>query len=168
MPAAFPPAAHQHAQGDVAGLTEALAGKADTGHTHPEYLPKTDPALLLLRDTGWRKIPAAALENGWTAGSSTHPIGIRRTGDTVYLSVDGAVASAATGNTLWTLPTGFVPSVSLIPAPCYADSTKLMYARVASSLVQIDRTSDDTYPRRLFVVYQTKQAWPAVLPGVPG
>lgn len=33
-PSTFPPEAHTHAQGDITGLTAALAGKADTGHTH--------------------------------------------------------------------------------------------------------------------------------------
>ena len=35
-PSTFTPSAHTHAQGDITGLASALAGKADTGHTHDD------------------------------------------------------------------------------------------------------------------------------------
>lgn len=86
-PSTFTPKAHTHDQGDVSGLVDALAGKADA-----------------VGDTDWQPV---SLSNGW-AGAPT----VRRIGSQVYVSLGGLSSTGATSTAVGTIPAGYRPDIT--------------------------------------------------------
>ena len=107
-------------------------------------------------DTGWRLL---TLENGWTSNTTL----IRRIGYTVLMAEYLLDKTAATSDTIYTLPSGFQASLGV---PAGTVSAGDDYAPVtAGSIVSVLRSGMGSNVMSGQQSWGTHQAWPASLPG---
>jgi len=117
-------------------------------------------------DTGIRDLSGESLLNGWT----TTQFSLRRVGQTVTLAGKFTGASA-TGDTPYTLPTGFdngLPGTDALNfLATYSVSGDSRFAQV-NGLRSIRIYSYGAGDHYVTVTYQTEDAWPTSLPGISG
>jgi hypothetical protein len=117
-------------------------------------------------DTGWRNI-SALLSNGWALGASFGKLHIRRQGSLVTIDADLS-ASAATAQTVFTVPTGFEPHRNMVCIG-YSGSTGYngfeMRSTADSSSTAFFSIATTGGLWRVTPNYQVVAAWPSSLPG---
>ena len=118
---------------------------------------------MVYADSGVRDLSAVALSNGWTVNVSTFKIQRQGYLVSVQLYVDKTAASA---DTIYTLPTGFRPSIPVNSASPTGTSDDYCYSYVQSSgVIGVTRVSMTANIGYLYFSFPTTDAWPATLPG---
>lgn len=123
--------------------------------------------VMIYGDTGWRNVTADLLY-GWTAET----VAIRRVGSTVEVRIVGLNGQAATANTFFVPPAGFVPhgpgGLSILatstPGAVHADRVNI---GITGTNSQIWRTDTSIREAALSSTYLTDNDWPTSLPGTP-
>lgn len=116
-------------------------------------------------DTGWRDEASAAL-NGWTASQLRY----RRINGTVFVHMSAYVATAATADTIFTLPVGFRPSFPQRFWTIDATVSRQINVDGAGGIRIIGYQASDAsldFASMTFAVSNTNAgaAWPATLSG---
>ncbi len=113
-------------------------------------------------NTGVRNMSAVSLSNGWT----TSEFSLQRVGDIVHLTI-GANNSAASADTIYTLPTGFRP-VGYIYFAAVTDSSDDLarfYITPSGALVAWPRSAMTGATLYCTATFTTTNVWPSSLPG---
>lgn len=120
---------------------------------------------LVWGDTGWRDVTSLLL-NGWTA-TSGH-LNIRRIGSIVYARFGNVSSAAATGSTLYTLPSGFgvgqwqafdIPSYAAANQKLVVDNYDMKPPAFTQSIVY------SAGGRYAVISWPANDSWPTSLPG---
>lgn len=113
-------------------------------------------------DTGSRNMSAVGLSNGWTTSEFT----LQRVGKTVHLTI-GANNSAASADTIYTLPTGFRPVgyIYFATVTNTSDDLARFYMEPSGALVAWPRSAMTGATLYATATFITNNAWPSSLPG---
>lgn len=111
---------------------------------------------MIYGDTGWRNVTP---ENGWTANAMS----IRRIGSVIYAAIYLAAKTAATGDIIYTLPSGYRPALGVAVGALYAgdDTTPV----TAGNWLLVSRTAFGSANMSGQVSWSTIEPWPSALPG---
>ena len=111
-------------------------------------------------DTGTRNMAAVALSNDWAVASL---FTLRRIGSIVQI-VAGFTKTAATSDTVYTLPSGFRPAAQTYAVSSATDDYGHM-SFPTSGTINMSRTYMTVATHYFSCTFQTADAWPTVLPG---
>jgi len=113
-------------------------------------------------DTGQRNLEAESLSNSWALASSIFRL--RRIGATVGLSI-GVDKTSATGDDVYTLPSGFRPVSTTYGISSSATDDYAHMVVTSGGVISFSRTYMHVAAHYLSMSFQTSDAWPTSLPG---